>query len=135
VKKAEALELWGALAPGQNPLKPMRPIPYKSEGTKYGACGIRIDGSPAFIDAVLSNLKPLLAGENHVTRLELARSPVKDTNPMSGKQYTNRATNAEVCYVRLHMRGHQGVIVSALMDKHLAGATDEFETVNQFARV
>jgi len=52
-----ALMYWQSLEPGQ-PIAPhFEPLPSKSKGSSYGACGIRIDGSPEFIDAVLSRLK------------------------------------------------------------------------------
>jgi hypothetical protein len=55
------------------------------------------------VNAVLSHLKELLAGENHVTRLELARRPV-----VTGFKATpNAADDAEVCYIRLHVRGRR----------------------------
>ena len=118
-KKIESMRHWQTLEEGLNPLKHMTPIPYKAEGSRYGACGIRIDGNPQFIDAVLSNLKHVLDGENQVTRLELARSTVKPTN-INGteKNFRNSDTGAEVCYIRLHMRGHEGSMMQALMGHH-----------------
>ena len=115
MKKSEAITHWRGLVDGTNPLQHMTPIPYKAEGSRYGACGIRIDGSPAFIDAVLSNLKPLLDGENAVTRLELARSEVKSTE-INGQRRTfdNAGAGAQVCYVRLHVRGHESAIVGTI---------------------
>ena len=103
--KRDAINQWRALPPGQNPLPLMRAIPYKTTGSRYGACGIRIDGSPAFIDAVLSNLKTLLAGENMNTRLELARRPVDK----EFKALPNAVPEAECCYIRLHVRGRVGM--------------------------
>ena len=125
--KAETLQHWTNLPKGQDPLKHMQPIPYKAEGSRYGACGVRIDGSPEFIDAVLSNLKSLLDGENQVTRLELARSEVKPT-VINGerKAFHNTARAAEVCYIRLHQRGHEGVIAATIFNRNLAPATDRF---------
>ena len=122
--KAESLKHWANLDPGQHALKAMTPIAYKATGSSYGDCGIRIDGNPAFIDAVLSNLKTLLDGENHITRLELARSPVAGKHPMSGKEFGKADADAEVCYVRLHERGREGQIASAFFDKHLDAATE-----------
>ena len=57
MKKSEAMSRWRELPANQNPLPLMDVIPYQSEGSRYGACGVRIDGSPEFIDAVLSCLK------------------------------------------------------------------------------
>ena len=113
-KKIESMRLWQNLEEGLNPLKHMTPIPYKANGSRYGACGIRIDGNPKFIDAVLSNLKHVLDGENQVTRLELARSTVKPTKINGAeKNFQNSDMGAEVCYIRLHMRGHEGSMVQS----------------------
>lgn len=109
MQKADALTHWKALPAGLPILPHMTPIPYKASGSTYGACGIRIDGSPAFIDAVLSRLQDLTDGENTVTRLALARSPV-EPREVGGKvrAYENAADKAECCYIRLHVRGNEG---------------------------
>jgi hypothetical protein len=130
MKKAESLAHWQTLQP-TDPLPHMEAIPYKARGSRYGACGIRIDGTPAFIDAILSNLKTLLDGENHVTRLELARAPVDGSG--LGKNLPNAEQGAECCYVRLHVRGSQGAIASAVFDRHLAPATRRFAAAHGIA--
>lgn len=122
--KSDTLAHWKKLPENQPVLKHFHPIPYKAKGSSYGACGIRIDGTPEFIDAVLSRLKDVIAGENHVTRLELARTQVDGAK--LGKDFSKAAPNAEVCYVRLHMRGSQGAMASAFFDKHLDEATKKF---------
>jgi hypothetical protein len=124
MKKSQSLEHWKGLAPDLPLLSKMVPIPYKATGSRYGACGVRIDGTPEFIDAVLSRLKELIDGENHITRLELARSVVDGSG--IGKSLPNAADAAEVCYVRLHVRGSQGAAASAFFDRHLKGATERF---------
>lgn len=124
MKKAQTLTRWQALEAGQPILPHMKPIPYKTTGSRYGACGIRIDGNPAFVDAVLSRLKDLIDGENHVTRLELARNTVDGSG--IGKALPNAGRGAECCYIRLHMRGEQGAAVSAMFDKSLSGPTERF---------
>jgi hypothetical protein len=112
--KAEQLEHWRGLEAGADPMPHMRVIPYKTEGSRYGACGVRIDGNPAFIDAVLSNLKALLAGENGVTRLELARHTVDGSG--IGKALHNADTGAEVVYIRLHERGGEAQRMHAIIE-------------------
>ena len=102
----------------------MDPIPYKTTGSRYGACGIRIDGNPEFIDAVLSHLKELLDGENHLTRLELARNHVDGSG--IGKVLPNAGVGAECCYIRLHQRGGEGQIASGIFSRELDGATERF---------
>lgn len=113
MKKAEAMEHWENL-PENMPIMPhFDAIPYKSRGSNYGACGIRIDGTPEFIDAVLSHLKELLQGEGVETRLGLARNVVDGSG--IGKATPNRASqDAECCYIRLHERGNEGKFLAAV---------------------
>jgi hypothetical protein len=124
MKKNDALAHWKAL-PDALPILPhFEPIPYKASGSTYGACGIRIDGSPAFVDAVLSRLKDLTDGENHATRLTLARNTVDGSG--IGKKLPNAVNNAECCYIRLHVRGHEAQRASAVFDRHLTAPTQRF---------
>lgn len=125
MRKSETLAAWRALPDGLPILPHMQPIPYKARGSTYGACGIRIDGTPEFVDAVLSRLKDVLAGENAVTRLALARNVVDGSG--IGKALPNSAKGAEVCYVRLHMRGHEGSMAAAY-DPELRAATERYAT-------
>ena len=111
MKKSDALNHWRNLPENVDPLPMMDVIPYKASGSRYGACGIRIDGNPEFIDAVLSNLKSLLAGEGVETRLGLSRSTVDGSG--LGKSLPNAMKGAEVCYIRLCERGHEGAIMAA----------------------
>jgi len=131
-KKSEALQAWRELKPGQDPLPHMEPIPYKAQGSTYGACGIRIDGTPEFIDAVLSNLQALLDGENNVTRLGLSRSAVDGRG--LDKAFNNQARNAECCYIRLHVRGAQGAIVAAICHDHDQETTRYAQAIGAGAR-
>lgn len=104
--KQEAITRWRHLPPNQNPLDHMTPIPPGARGSRYGACGIRIDGNPRFVDAVLSRLLPLLEGEGDYTRLECSRSRVDGSG--LGKKLENMDDAAEVVYLRLYERGGQG---------------------------
>ena len=124
MKKHEALAHWRSLPENVDPLPLMSPIPYKASGSTYGACGIRIDGTPAFIDAVLGRLKPILAGENNVTRLGLARNTVDGSGLK--KELPNAVEAAQCCYIRLHMRGEQGAAASYFFDKDLHAATRQY---------
>lgn len=108
--KAETLAHWRNLPDDADPMPHFVPIPYKSQGSSYGACGVRIDGSPEFVDAVLSRLKPLLAAEGIGTRLELSRSPVK---ARPGRPLDKAVADAEVCYIRRHVRGAEGAMMAA----------------------
>ena len=121
MKKSETLAAWRAMPANQAILPHFRPVAYKATGSRYGACGIMIDGNPAFVDAVLSRLKDLIDGENHQTRLELARHIVDGSG--IGKELPNADSKAEVCYIRLHVRGGEGVMISRIFDRHLDGAT------------
>lgn len=123
MKKADALKLWSGLPDNLPALPHFRPIAYKSVGSSYGACGVRIDGSPEFVDAILSRLKELIAAENHVTRLELSRQPVK---ARPGRPLDKAVANAEVCYIRCHMRGSEGSMMSAYCNRELDSATEQF---------
>jgi len=125
--KKETLQAWRELKAGQDPLQFMTPIPYKATGSTYGACGVRIDGSPEFVDAVLSNLQSLIDGENNVTRLGLSRGAVSGKG--LDKSFDNQANNAECCYIRLHVRGSEGSIASSLMHSHDQATQRYAETI------
>lgn len=106
--KKEVLAHWQTLDGTANPLAEMEPISYKRSGSTYGECGIRIDGTPEFIDAVLGKLRDLLDGENVETRLNVSRRAVTPTLELNGKtkEFTaGYSGTAEVCYVRLAERG------------------------------
>lgn len=124
MRKSETLAQWKELPENVNPLRFMVPVAYKATGSRYGACGIRIDGNPAFVSAVLGKLKDLIDGENHLTRLELARNKVDGSG--IGKDLPNADREAECCYIRLHERGREGQYASSFFDKHLAPATERF---------
>lgn len=111
--KAEALAHWRSLPTGQDPMPHFKAIPYKSSGSSYGACGVRIDGSPEFIDAVLSCLKPLLAAENCHTRLELTYQAV-EASP--GRPLHKAVAKPHVCYIRRHERGREGQIYQSIIN-------------------
>lgn len=108
--KKEALRHWQSLSPNRDPLPHMTAIPYKTKGSRYGACGIRIDGNPEFVDAVLSCLQSLIAGESISTRLELSRRGVVS----DFKETPNADDDSEVCYIRLHERGNEGKMAAAI---------------------
>lgn len=111
--KQEALARWIKIEPDQPVMPHFTPIAADAHGSTFGACGIRISGNPAFIDAVLSRLKDLLEAESGTTRLVLSRQPVKPVSIQKGdgkavdKQWANAADDAEVCYVQIRERsGH-----------------------------
>jgi hypothetical protein len=99
MRKKELLNHWAGLKPGL-PLKPQA-IRYKHEGSTYGHDGIRIEGSPEFIDGILSRLQDLLAYENADTRLGVAYSQV------TAKPGKGHSGGDHVCYVKFHERGNE----------------------------
>ena len=133
--KQQVLADWRALEPGRDPMQVMEPIPYKAAGSKYGTDSIRIGGSPEFIDAVMSNLKHIIDGENHVTRLTLSRAKVKPTE-INGetRTFANASARAEIVYIALNMRGHEGAIASGVFSRDLDQATERFADTNRYAR-
>lgn len=118
LSKQEALELWDALEENQDPYPHMNPIPYKSKGSTYGSCGVRIDGNRDFVEAVMSCLKPLLQGENDETRLQLSFNEVKPTEIKGErKNFSNAESDAVCCYIRLHERGRQAAQVNTMFGR------------------
>ena len=113
MKKHEAMNRWNDLEPNQDPYQHIKPIPYRSEGSTYGADGIRICGSREFIESVLSNLKSLLQGENHHTRLQITWADVKPTEIKGEvKNFSNASENAMVCYIQIRERGSKAAQVN-----------------------
>jgi len=102
--KADALARWRALEPSA-PIAP-QVIPYKARGSTYGLDGVRIEGSPAFIDGILSRLKPLLELESGDTRIALNYQAVE---PRPGKA----CAGDHVCYIKFHERGPEARIANA----------------------
>jgi hypothetical protein len=111
--KEELLKHWAKLRPNQNPLPLMEAMSYKKKGSSFGCSGIRIDGSPQFIDAVLSNLKPLLEGEGIATRLVASRMSVKHSEGYKAGE--NADDDSEVCYIRLQQRGREATAMNAMV--------------------
>ena len=107
--KADALARWATL-PKAAPLAP-RAIRNKHKGSTYGYDGVRIEGSQAFIDAVLGRLADLLACENGQTRLALNYQAVE---PREGKAHNG---GEFVCYVKVHERGPEARHVNARLGR------------------
>jgi len=96
LEKEPFLRHWSKLRLNQ-PLRP-KPVRYTHEGSTYGEDGIRITGSKAFVDSVLSRLKDLLVYEGEETRLQVVYK--KSTDRESGRTLTSYN-----CYVQVHARG------------------------------
>ena len=106
LKKQEFLEHWQGIEPNQ----PIRQdaVRYKHEGSTYGEDSIRLTGSPRFVDAVLSRLKDLLAGENGMTRVQVVYGEIE---PRDDKPAPPEGSVA--CYIQTHERGHEAQIMAA----------------------
>ncbi len=96
MEKEQFLKHWASIRKNQK-LQP-KPVPYSHEGTTYAEDGIRLTGSRAFVDSVLSRLKDLLLFENDDTRLQVVYKRSADRE--NGKQL-----NSWNCYVQVHQRG------------------------------
>lgn len=96
MEKKPFLKHWAKLRADQK-LAP-KPVRYTHEGSTYAEDGIRITGSKAFVDSVLSRLKDLLKFEGDGTRLQVVYK--KSTDRESGKMLTSYN-----CYVQVHARG------------------------------
>jgi hypothetical protein len=96
MEKEPFLKHWASLRKGLK-LQP-KPVRYTHEGSTYAEDGIRITGSKAFVDSVLSRLKDLLVYEGEETRLQVVYK--KSTDRESGKTLTSYN-----CYVQVHARG------------------------------
>lgn len=105
MKKKQILEHWQGLEPNQKVEPDI--IPYKHRGSTYDEDGIRITGSEAFIDSVLSHLKPLLEYEDGDSRLQVSYQESKDRK-------TGRPTGKFCCYIQVHERGGEAKIANAL---------------------
>lgn len=99
--KDQIIATWKQLRP-DTPII-MRPVPYNHEGSTYGEDGLRITGSPQFINSVLPRLKELLQFESPTTKLSLVyretESPSKSLGGGSKTSY--------VFYVQAKERGNQ----------------------------
>lgn len=68
-KKADVLRFWKGLSPNL-PIK-MEAVDNKHTGTRFRSDGIRITGSPEFINSVISRLKDMAFLENDNQRVDV----------------------------------------------------------------
>ena len=94
--KAEIFDLWNSLKPGV-PLH-IDPIPVIKKGSRYDADGIRITGTSAFINTVLSRFKDMLQYEQSpYLKLDVAYQEImKNKEPGKEPRY--------VCYIHVVQR-------------------------------
>ena len=68
-KKAEVLDFWRKLQPNL-PIK-MQPVSGDHKGTRFRSDGIRVTGSPEFINSVISRIKDMAEFEGPGVRLDV----------------------------------------------------------------
>ena len=112
MKKSELLEHWASLEANKPILPIMEALQYKRSGKTFGLDGIRIDGSMEFIDAVLSRLQDLIAGESLTTRLQASLS---DCSKAEGE--FNKGNGGNVCYIRLAQRGQEAAAMNTAFNR------------------
>lgn len=82
-KKSEVLQFWQNLKDNM-PIQ-MEPVPEHHQGTRFRQDGIRITGSPAFINSIISRLKEMIYFENDQHRLDVEyrqiENPAGDDTP------------------------------------------------------
>ncbi len=96
MEKKAFLKHWSGLRANQK-LRP-KAVRYRHAGSTYAEDGVRITGSRAFVDSVLSWLKDLLKLECDNTRLQVVYQ--RSTDRDSG-----RSLSSYNCYVQVHERG------------------------------
>ncbi|MEA3224761.1 MAG: hypothetical protein U9Q07_02340, partial [Planctomycetota bacterium] len=69
--------------------------------------------------------KPLLDGENCITRLQASCA---DCSQAAGEY--NKGNGGNVCYIRLRTRTAQGAATSAFFDRGLHQATERFAALH-----
>lgn len=93
-KRADIIRFWASLRPNQ-PIQPT-PVSKYHTGTKFREDGLRITGSPDFINGVLSRIKDVLQYDtNPATKLEIEYRQItnKQGGPMDRPIY--------VCYLHV----------------------------------
>ena len=84
-KKADVLRFWKGLAPNL-PIK-MEAVDNNHTGTRFRSDGLRITGSPEFINSVISRLKDMAFLENDVQRVDVEYREVEKKQNDQEKKY------------------------------------------------
>lgn len=89
--KDDVMKMWQNLRP--TPIM-MKPVPQNQKGSRFHHDGLRITGSPSFINSVLSRVKEIMAYENSPSvRLDVEYREVKAGSGGSEAGY--------VCYIHV----------------------------------
>ncbi len=104
LRKEHFLAYWAKMKRRRR-IKPT-PVPYKFSGSTYAEDGIRITGTRAFVDQVLSRLTDMLEFENDMTRLQVVYKQTTDKE-------TRRPIDAWNCYIQVHTRGGEAQMTNA----------------------
>lgn len=75
-KRADVIEHWKELQANM-PLA-ITPVSDEHKGTRFNTDGLRVTGSPAFINSVISRLKDFLAYENGGNKLDVEYRQVEN---------------------------------------------------------
>lgn len=129
--KSEILQRWKT-QPETDPrelLEAFEPVPAGKKGSRFGECGIRVDGTLRHIFAVIGRLKPYILLDNTETRLELGIMPIKERtktgeNTVSFGEFTGRYS----CYIRFSERTENGKRY-AKSREDLLEHSDELESI------
>lgn len=98
-KRDQILQHWAKLPP--NLQIKVEPISSVHRGTRYRSDGIRLTGSPQFINAVLSRIKDIMAYENPETQVEVEFEQISSAKGFDPKYDTPKY----VMYVHVAQRG------------------------------
>jgi hypothetical protein len=98
-KRADVLRFWQSLTPNQ-PIH-IDPVSKYHKGTKFRQDGLRITGTPEFINGVLSRIKDLLQYDtNPGTKLEI------EYRQIESKSGDLIARPVYVAYIHVIQKGH-----------------------------
>lgn len=97
-EKKEIIDAWEKMDPNAS-FTTLRVIPKGYKGSSLPYDGMRINGSPQFIDTTLAKLKDLLRYENPQTRLSVIYKQQIDTKTQMLRP------NSYVAYIQVRQRG------------------------------
>lgn len=85
-KRADAINMWTRLKDNL-PIN-LRPIPKSHRGSTFRTDGIRITGSPPFIQSILSRIKDFLQYDKKLgTKLEIEYRQIPNKKPKLGQEF------------------------------------------------